>query len=358
MTVCQFCGTKLMDCAQFCHGCGKGQDPNDAPEAGSQLADSVISHSTISQIGTVRIGDEKRYCLSCGTPVTDKNRSIKCRACGAFFCAACEADFRDERKRGERPLCDKCYAARQKKITDQRAHREAEERKKKSGKEIIENSIGTRLKLIPAGEFVMGDKKRSDARPHRVRITNPFYLGIYQVTQREWQAVMGGNPSNLKGDDHPVENVSWDDCQEFIAALNQREGTWQYRLPTEAEWEYACRAGSTTRYCFGNSAAQLGRYAWFSKNSGKETHQVGTKAPNAWGLHDMHGNVWEWCEDWYGDYPKGAVADSQGPSDGSNRVNRGGSWLNGAESCASAYRDYNTPSYRYDPLGLRLARSV
>ena len=350
-----------MDGAQFCYKCERKLEYPEGEEVSGGIADAVINRSTVGQasVGSIRIGEDQKYCDACGTPISDKNRSIRCNGCGAHFCAACEADFRDERKRGERPYCDQCYGERQKIIVEQRARREAEERKKKKTTEIIENSIGTKLKLIPAGEFVMGAEEDDDSPPHRVRLTKPFYLGICQVTQREWQAVMGKNPSHFKGDDRPVEEVSWDDCQKFIGALNHRENIWKYRLPTEAEWEYACRASSTTRYCFGDSAAQLGRYAWFDDNSGDETHPVGTKAPNAWGLHDMHGNVWEWCEDWYDDdYSKGEVSDPQGPSDGSYRVYRGGSWSDVAEDCASAFRLFNTPSNRLHLLGLRLARSV
>ncbi|MEW5936833.1 MAG: formylglycine-generating enzyme family protein, partial [Candidatus Thermoplasmatota archaeon] len=144
----------------------------------------------------------------------------------------------------------------------------------------------------------------------------------------------------------------------FIGALNKKEGGWKYRLPTEAEWEYACRAGSTTKYCHGDDEARLGEYAWYDANSNKKTHPVGIKRPNAWGLHDMHGNVWEWCEDWYGDYPSGEVSDPHGPSSGSGRVLRGGSWYRGAEDCSSALRAGRAPGLRSPALGLRLARSL
>ncbi len=426
MTVCQFCGTKLMDGAQFCYKCERKLEYLDGDE-GSGIADSVISHSTISQIGTVHVSDEKRYCPSCNTPLSARNRSIKCHACGTRFCAACEADFRDERRRGERPYCDKCYAERQKRLAEERARREAEvrkrletqrrreaeerarreveerkrreaqrkreaeeraqreveeqkrmeaEKKKEAeeraqkemeervrkevlGKEPMESSIGMKFRLIPVGEFMMGAKDCKNAPPHHVRLTKSFYLGIYQVTQREWKAVMGRwkNPSFFKGDDHPVEKVSWDDCQKFIAVLNRKEGTMKYRLPTEAEWEYACRAGSTTRYCCSDSDAQLGSYAWFRENSGSKTHPVGTKASNAWGLHDMHGNVWEWCGDWYSDYPTVTVSDPQGPSDGSYRVGRGGSWGLVAASCTAALRGRDSPARCPVPHGLGRARS-
>jgi len=160
--------------------------------------------------------------------------------------------------------------------------------------------------LIPAGTFTMGspdsDSNAYDhEKPaHQVTISEPFYMGKYEVTQAQWKAVMGENPSRFKGDDHPVENVSWEDVQQFIQKLNAKEGKEACRLPTEAEWEYAARAGTTTIYSFGNNASQLGNYAWYDENSGNTTHPVGDKPPNPWGLYDMHGNVWEWVQDWYG----------------------------------------------------------
>jgi formylglycine-generating enzyme required for sulfatase activity len=228
------------------------------------------------------------------------------------------------------------------------------------------NSLGMEFVLIPAGEFLMGSPEADedaydDEKPqHRVTIGRPFYLGKYEVTQAQWRAVMGGNPSEFKGRPaHPVENVSWDDAQEFISRLNQKEGTNKYRLPTEAEWEYAARAGSTTVYSFGNDAAQLEQYAWWYGNSEEKTQPVGTKAPNAWGLYDMHGNVWEWVRDWYEEryYSSSPSTDPQGPLSGSDRVNRGCSWSGGAGDCRSAIRLYDSPDTRGSNLGFRLAFS-
>ena len=213
--------------------------------------------------------------------------------------------------------------------------------------------------LIPAGEFLMGsDAGDSDEKPeHRVRITKPFYLGKYEVTQEQWAAVMGNNPSRFQGPKNPVEQVSWDDCQEFCRRLSAKEGK-EYRLPTEAEWEYACRAGSTGEYCFGDEGSRLGEYAWYLSNSQRETHAVGQKRPNAWGLYDMHGNVWEWCADHYDQdyYRNSPVDDPQGPSGGAYRVNRGGSWVSTAGFCRSANRGRNSPGIRGNSLGFRLAR--
>jgi formylglycine-generating enzyme required for sulfatase activity len=155
-----------------------------------------------------------------------------------------------------------------------------------------------------------------------------------------------------------VESVSWNKAQEFIKALNRMEKTDKYRLPTEAEWEYACRAETTSRWFFGNDEAKLGEYAWYGKNSGAKTHPVGQKEPNAWGLYDMLGNVWEWCQDWYGKYPDGPVTDPKGPASGQGRVLRGGSWGGGAGGARSAYRSFNHTDLRYrDDIGFRVARA-
>lgn len=223
------------------------------------------------------------------------------------------------------------------------------------------NSMGMEFVFVSKGGFLMGSPENEedrfdDERLHEVRLTRDFYLGKYFVTQAQWMSVMGENPSCFKGDNHPVENVSWEDVQVFIHKLNQKEGTDKYRLPTEAEWEYAARAGTRTAYSFGNDVSQLERYAWYSENSGKTTHPVGEKLPNAWGLYDMHGNVWEWVQDWWeNDYPEGPVADPEGPSSGELRVVRGGGWISSAMVCRSAYRNHNSPDDRNRSLGFRLA---
>jgi formylglycine-generating enzyme required for sulfatase activity len=262
------------------------------------------------------------------------------------------------------------------------------------------------LVLIPAGSFTMGNAIVASEKPARkVTITKPFYLGKFEVTQEQWEAVMGNNPSEFKGPKNPVEQVSWTDCQEFLVKLNAKAGGQggKFVLPTEAQWEYACRAGSTGEFCFGNKEKQLGEYAWwYDENSGIETHPVGEKKPNAWGLYDMHGNVCEWCQDWYGTYGAEAVDDPSGPTKGTSRVYRGGGWLDfawlcnvwewcqdwwygtyGAEAvddpsgptkgtsrvyrdgswldsvslgCRSASRDRDTPEFRDDYLGFRVSQ--
>ena len=239
------------------------------------------------------------------------------------------------------------------------------------GLEILTNSIGMEFVKIPAGTFWMGsgdDDERAheiEKPRHKVEISRSFYLGRYPVTQAEWETVMGrgvfgqSNRSHFKSPDRPVENVSWNDTQEFIRKLNKREGHNCYRLPTEAEWEYACRAGSTTAYSFGDDADQLDAYAWYNENSGSKTHPVGQKKSNAWNLYDMHGNVWEWVQDWYGDYSDGFVRDPQGPRAGEYRVRRGGNWGYPAMFCRSAVRARSTPdAYRFvEDVGFRLVLS-
>ncbi len=219
--------------------------------------------------------------------------------------------------------------------------------------------VSFKMVRIPAGEFMMGSPSHepgrdNDERQHRVRISQDFWLGETEVTQGLWKAVTGNNPSYFKscGDDCPVENVSWNDCQEFIRRLNNAVRGVRFRLPTEAEWEYACRAGTTGPY-----AGHLDAMGWYDKNSGRSTHGSGQKRPNAWGLYDMHGNVWEWCQDWYGDYPSGYLNDPTGPPSGSDRVLRGGSWRSLARYCRSASRHRADPADRDGNLGFRLALS-
>jgi formylglycine-generating enzyme required for sulfatase activity/predicted Ser/Thr protein kinase len=227
------------------------------------------------------------------------------------------------------------------------------------------SDVKLELVLIPAGEFLMGspdsdnDATHFEKPQHRVRITKPFYLGKCPVTQEQWDAVMGSNTSSFKGPKNPVETVSSDDCQQFLGKLNAKSaaGGGKFQLPTEAQWEYACRAGSKTKYCFGDDTSKLGEYAWYEANSGGKTHPVGEKKPNAWGLYDMHGNVWEWCQDWFdvGYYAKSPVDDPTGAAGGSSRVGRGGCWGYPAERCRSAHRDGGLPGFRHSYLGLRVA---
>ena len=217
---------------------------------------------------------------------------------------------------------------------------------------------GMEFVWIAAGEFRMGSTSAladDDERPvTRVRISRGFWLAKYEVTQSEWQAEMGTNPSEFSGcGSCPVETVSWDDAQEFIRSLNGRAGGSRYRLPTEAEWEHAARAGTAgDRY-----APNLDAIAWYGDNSGGRPQPVGRKAPNAWGLHDMLGNVYEWVQDWFGDYPGGAVTDPGGPGSGSYRVARGGGWAGGGRGCRAPSRSNGSPGARIGDLGFRLLRT-
>ena len=228
------------------------------------------------------------------------------------------------------------------------------------------NSIGMEFVFIPAGSFMMGtdpnfEEGYSHESPlHKVTISCSFYLGKYAVTQVQWVAVMGSNPSRFKGRNNPVEMVSWNDTQEFIKRLNAKEGHNRYRLPTEAEWEYAARAGTSSAYFFGDDKNALSEYAWYMGNSGDKARPVGQKQPNAWGLYDIYGNVWEWVLDWYEKsyYANSPETDPKGPPSGKNRVRRGGSWSRTDDTCRSAYRSYRTPAFRYDNMGFRLALSL
>lgn len=222
------------------------------------------------------------------------------------------------------------------------------------------------LRRIPAGSFIMGSpdneidhnlaeeplKHAADESPqHKVNITNPFYLGVTEVTQVEYENVMGTNPSEFPGPNLPVEKVAWKDAQEFCKRLSELEKR-SYRLPTEAEWEYACRAGSTTAYYWGSNPDDS--CAWINDNSDEKTHEVATKKPNAWGLYDMSGNIAEWCLDWKGNYLPGETADPHGAAGGEFRVLRGGSWSAYPLPFRSAARYGATPTSIINFVGFRI----
>lgn len=218
--------------------------------------------------------------------------------------------------------------------------------------------IDSNMVFIKGGTFKMGsddeDAYQSEQPVHTVRLDS-FSLSKFQVTQRQWEAVMGNNPSHFKGKEFPVEQVSWDDVQAFIQKLNQLTGK-SYRLPTEAEWEYAAKAGQHTKYSGSDSLDEVG---WYNMNSGSKTHPVGQKKPNAWGIYDMSGNVWEWCQDEWDDDYNGASGNGSAWVDNnvSYRVIRGGSWFNGARNCRASYRGSYSPTNRYDGIGFRLSRT-
>ena len=223
-------------------------------------------------------------------------------------------------------------------------------------KEDLGHGIKLEMVLIPAGKFVMGSPESEESRfddetQHEVTLTKPFYMGKYEVTQEQWEAVMGNNPSKNKGAKLPVTDVSWNDCREFIKKLNQKTNGG-YRLPTEAEWEYACRAGTSTAYSFGDSCTESD-----ANIDGLSTKVVGSYKPNAFGLYDMHGNVWEWCEDMHNDYSKGDVTDPNGSAGGWRQVMRGGSFNYNESRARSSVRFSNSSTFQNYFVGLRLART-
>ncbi len=356
--------------------------------------------------------NDNSICPVCLNDIDLLNKSVLCSDCGIAFCQTCEKWFRENKSHGEKTLCENCFVEEQEVIRIQReeterkaqeaallkiaeeaemkrkaeiekkrleeeiARKENEERERKLKEDeilkeqyekavkwleqkranVISNSIGMQFAFIPPGEFNMGLNESDDTKPaHKVKISKPFYLGQYPVTQREWIAVMGSNPSYFKGSNNPVERVSWNDAQEFIKKLNSKERTKKYRLPSEAEWEYACKAGTSTKYSLGDTESTLGNYAWYIKNSGTRTHSVGQKKPNAWTLHDMHGNIWEWVQDkWHENY-SGAPNDSSAWETGNSlkRVEKGGGWFSDANRCRSSFRDKDDSQYKSEDIGFR-----
>ena len=246
------------------------------------------------------------------------------------------------------------------------------EAQEKASNTVTSPTLGAKFVLIPAGTFMMGSpndepgRKGDESPQHQVTISNSFYMQTTEVTQGQWKLVMGNNPSHFSscGDDCPVEKVSWNDVHTFISKLNRKEGKGKYRLPTEAEWEYAARAGSTTAFANGvisktdcSNDPNLDRMGWYCGNAMRKTHPVAQKSPNAWGLYDMHGNVWEWVKDWKGNYPTDSVINPSGPARGSDRVSRGGSLFSVANYCRSAKREQGFPGLRNLFLGFRLVRT-
>ncbi|MHC4629704.1 MAG: formylglycine-generating enzyme family protein [Planctomycetota bacterium] len=243
----------------------------------------------------------------------------------------------------------------------------------------ITTKTGLEMMLIPGGEFMMGDNRgEDDEKPaHKVKISG-FYMDKYEVTQAAYERMMGRNPAKFKGPDKPVERVSWFGAIQYCNMRSLREGLTPcynldtlecnyeadgYRLPTEAEWEYACRSGTTTKYSFGNVQDKLDQHAWFKENANKTSHPVGQKRPDQWDFYDMHGNVWEWCNDYYSEdyYQKSPVENPIGPAEGDERVLRGGSWASGAQSVRSSSRYSETPGFAdvcfgYEAYGFRCVR--
>ena len=226
----------------------------------------------------------------------------------------------------------------------------------------VKDGISIDMVRVEAGTFTMGATAQmknpdEDEKPtHRVTLTNDYYIGKYEVTQALWQVVMGSNPSNFKGDNLPVEMVSWADCQDFLSKLNRITGK-TFRLPTEAEWEYAARGGNKSRGYQYSGSNNLSGVAWYGDNSGSKTHVIGIKQPNELGIYDMSGNVWEWCQDWDGEYSSSSQVNPTGANYGFRRVFRGGSWDFDAWACRSSFRNSDSSSIRGNSLGLRLVLS-
>ena len=313
------------------------------------LAEAVELRQTLEAEAQVERARHGELCPACGLR-NDVANTFRCRVCGQDF--LCRGQFVTAER-----CCEECAEKAAQAKTEQQ--REVKARSlacpQIGGTHRLDLGGGVSFELcgIPAGEFRMGSLDGADdEKPVRlVRITQPFWMGKYAVTQVQYRAVMGANPSTHQGADKPVHNISWEDATEFCQRLSQKAGQ-TVRLPTEAEWEYACRAGTTTHYYHGDSEDGLADVAWYGRWLGGP-EAVGQKRPNLWGLYDMHGNVWEWCQDWYGPYPGVDVADPKGPATGSNRVLRGGSWGSDAFYCRTADRFIIYPTVSYIDFGVR-----
>ena len=352
-----------------------GDDPSDITgllaEIGRNIARQFEEFGRVQPVFNIHIKDsviQRSNLLSfceidgtCGGDVVIEDSLVQRSSVGAGNVVRSQdgSDEAEQRAREEAERKGGEEEERMRREEEERLHKKREEQEKLAEQG---NSIGMNFTLIPAGEFMMGSEKGHDhEKPvHKVELGKPFYLGTYSVTQREWKSVMGDNPSEFKGDDLPVEQVSWNDVQEFIRKLNDKEGTDKYRLPSEAEWEYACRAGATTRYSFGDSESKLGDYAWYAKNSDKKTHPVGQKLPNPYGLYDVHGNVCEWVLDTGHDSYNGAPTDGSAWESGYDfvRVCRGGNYISFARNCRSAYQLHLIFDARNDFIGFRLLREL
>ena len=288
---------------------------------------------------------------------------------------------KQEREKQKWEAQEKAEKERQAKERADNERIEEDQRKKSVILKTYTNSLGMEFILIPTGEFMMGAVYKissigenhlkwngknwvrttlpdiivsQDQKPqHKVKITKPFYIGKYPVTQEEWRRVMGINPSSFKnpGKSAPVECITWNDCLDFIERLNRREGK-TYKLPKEAEWEYAAKSGGSGIYTLGDNDSKLGEYSWYCKNSNKITHLVGEKLPNSWGLYDMIGNVWEWCEDWY--FKNSPMDNPKELEKSEGRVLRGGSWSSKAEHCSVSIRGVGNPDFGSIDAGFRL----
>jgi formylglycine-generating enzyme required for sulfatase activity len=325
-------------------------------DAGIQKEEAIVARNLFLEVVAQANEAEKQLAAQAAAAWKKAEKNF---ATGVFHSA--KQSFRTAKKRWEKARST-CDARKEQEAEDRRI----EARKRKAGEQIT-NALGMKLRWIPKGKFTMGSPEKEKGRydsegpQHRVTFDQGFWMAETEVTQAQYQAVMGENPSLFKGEDLPVEQVSWHQAVEFCRKLAERErragklsSGWVYRLPSEAEWEYAARAGST-----GARYGALDEIAWYEGNAGSETHPVGKRLSNAWGLHDMLGNVWEWCQDvWHDDY-EGAPTDGSAWSKGRKgrkadwRAIRGGVWLLDAGNVRAAYRFGNEPVLRYDFLGFR-----
>jgi len=308
------------------------------------------------------VAKKTEECLKCGHPTPDSVVAYK----EAQELARIRAELERERREEERRLA----AIKAEEERKQEAQREelrvlnTSAAFAKLGDRFTISDLGLEMLWVKHGAFMMGSpkseaKRDEDEIQHQVTLTKGFYLGKYEVTQAQWERVMGNNPSKFKGADSPVEQVSWNDAVEFCKKLTEMEKKagrvpqgMSYQLPTEAQWEYACRAGTSTMYSWGDLISS--KNASYNRDFDDGTTPVGKYPANPWGFHDMHGNVWEWCSDGYGDYPSGSVTNPIGPASGSTRVVRGGSWYYDGTFMRSAKRNFYTPHYLINSIGFRV----
>jgi formylglycine-generating enzyme required for sulfatase activity len=376
------CGKEISNGCHFCPKCGtKVVQQPEKIVASSGVCTGDIGYMEGNMVddsrhGAASVGSIKINVAGAPAPPHAAPALVMCPACGrrneevnTFKCVKCGRDHLCLRHfEDDHDMCRQCAGALRGTETLRPEGGMAPKASSENMPEpfsTVTNTIGMTFVLLPPGSFLMGSppgegESSNDEVLHRVTLTKAYYIQTTPVTQGQWRAVMGDNPSLFDGcgDDCPVEQVIWKDAQEFINALNRKEGTSKYRLPTEAEWEYACRAGSSKAYCFGSDPDQLCEYAWYSENSDFTTHPVAQKKPNRWGLYDMHGNVLEWCSDWFESYPVEAVTDPTGPLSGAYRVLRGGSFFPSASRCRSAIRYRRDPGFRLSNIGFRLAGTL
>lgn len=324
----------------------------------------------VTPTSTMRYFLGTRHWLDALTPPLEKHLHHLSETVKLLLSQTNESEIQALPDAQEEQEAEKISQVRKSAITAKAESETAEQSASDEKRTMLIKFTNTTMKLvrIPSGKFTMGlpmsesGRDKKDGAQRIVKITKPFYMGIYEVTQEQYQEIMGKNPSNFKGAKNPVEKVSWNEAVAFCEALSKKAGPSKglpagmtVRLPSEAEWEYACHAGTTTRFSFGDSDTKLDEFAWYTSNSESKTHPVGQKKCNAWGLYDMYGNVWEWCSDWFNDSSANAdTLDPKGPNSGSYRVLRGGSWSYSPWICRSAFRSRDNPDNRYNNIGFRI----